>query len=174
MPSEDEYYTDSEMGSDDDILTMSTNSEDLNNEDAENEDWSKPSADRIVEMQDRKHASTERREAILKAYLYLTRHHFAGREVERHFDDITQALMKSVRSGTSEIERSMALQALAVTILSTHSENCIRGGLFRPEACVSGGRGGRARKPKPSTPSPSPSPTAVARNCRRGGARFPS
>ena len=120
--SEDEYYTDSDVASDDDILTLSTNSDEANSEDAETDDWSSRLQDRIVEMQDRKHSSTERRESTLNAYLHLTRHHYAGRELERNLEGITQALLRSIRSGSSEREQSMALQALAVTILSTQSE----------------------------------------------------
>ncbi|KAH8893314.1 IFRD-domain-containing protein [Thozetella sp. PMI_491] len=122
--SEDEFASDSDWDSDDEVLTVSTNSDDLD-EDGNVEEWADRLHDRIVEMQDRKHLSAERREATLNSYLHLVRHHFAGREIERNFEGITQALLRSARSGSSDREQSMALKALAVTILSAASDSVL-------------------------------------------------
>ncbi len=135
--SEDELASDSEWDSDDDILTISTNSDDANDEDGNAEEWTERLQDRISELEDRKHVSAERREATLNSYLHLVRHHYAGREIDRNLDNIVQALIKNARSGSSDRERSMALKALAVTILSSTSDTVLAD-VFEPlkKACL--------------------------------------
>ncbi|KAK3326369.1 interferon-related developmental regulator-domain-containing protein [Apodospora peruviana] len=120
--SEDEgAASDSEV---DDVMTMSTNSasgEDaLDGGDASNT-WVERLQGRLVELQDRKR-SLQSRESTLVSYLHLLRHHFTQRQIDKSVSDILPALLRSIRSGTSEEERSTAIKALTVTILTAPSE----------------------------------------------------
>lgn len=117
--SEDEFESDSEI---DDAMTMSTNSvsgegdEDLGNT------WAERLQDRVAELQDRKRSSVQGREATLRAYTHLLKHHFAKRQIDRSVAEIMPIFLRSIRSGSSDDERLLALKAFTLTILTSPSE----------------------------------------------------
>ncbi|KAK3493847.1 interferon-related developmental regulator-domain-containing protein [Neurospora crassa] len=121
VPSEDEA---SEYDFDDAMTISSANSitgEDVDEDDTSNT-WPERLQDRIAELQDRKRSSVQGREATLKAYTHILKHHFAQKYIEKNISDIHAALLRSIRSGSSDQERLLALQALAVTILNYPSD----------------------------------------------------
>ncbi|KAL9946794.1 hypothetical protein D7B24_005110 [Verticillium nonalfalfae] len=85
--------------------------------------WTQILQDRIVELQDRKRSSVKGRETALVSYLHLLKQHYADRQVGSSSHDIVTALMRSVRSGGSTLEKSLALQALQVTLLTSPSDS---------------------------------------------------
>ncbi|KAB5525717.1 interferon-related developmental regulator-domain-containing protein [Coniochaeta sp. 2T2.1] len=122
--SEDEDYS----GSDDydDVMTVSTNSlgEDQDGEAAGTvAAWPDRLRDRIAEMTNLKRSSVQGREAALNAYLHLLRHHYAKSIVDVSFADIMTSLVRSIRSGDSADERTLAMRALNVTVLTCPSNN---------------------------------------------------
>ena len=93
--------------------------------------WVDRLRDRVAELQDRKRSSMQGREASLMAYLHLLRYHFALGQIANSASDISSALLKSIKGSNSPGERSLALKALAVTVLTCPSETLF-GQLFQP------------------------------------------
>ncbi|GAB1315083.1 Interferon-related developmental regulator N-terminal domain-containing protein [Madurella fahalii] len=117
--SEDEFASDSEF---DDVMTMSTNSASGDGEDDFSNTWAERLQDRVTELQDRKRSSVQGREATLKAYSHLLKHHFAHRQVARSVAEIMPIFLRSIRSGSSDDERLLALRAFTLTVLTSPSE----------------------------------------------------
>ncbi|KAK3944060.1 interferon-related developmental regulator-domain-containing protein [Diplogelasinospora grovesii] len=120
--SEDEGVTDEEL---DDNMTMSTDSASGDDafEESPSNTWTDRLNDRIAELQDRKGTSVQGREATLKAYLHLIRHHYAQEQLDKHVSDVIPALLKIIKGGSSEEERSLAIKALTVTIFTCPSDS---------------------------------------------------
>ncbi|KAK3956980.1 interferon-related developmental regulator-domain-containing protein [Pseudoneurospora amorphoporcata] len=121
VPSEDEA---SDYEYDDAMTLSSANSvsgEDVYEDDTNNT-WPERLQDRISELQDRKRSSVQGREVTLKAYVHILKHHYAQKYIERNISDINAALIRSIRSGSSDQERLFALQALTASILTCPSE----------------------------------------------------
>lgn len=87
----------------DDILA----SEDL---DASPDAWKSQLADRIAEIIDRKRSSNQGRSDALAAYSYLLKAHYACDDIEHKVGELIPAILKSVKSETSERETIMALK----------------------------------------------------------------
>ncbi|KAL2133146.1 hypothetical protein VTI74DRAFT_2841 [Chaetomium olivicolor] len=117
--SEDEFASDSEN---DDIMTMSTNSVD-GEDDMGGNNWAERLQDRVAELQDRKRSSVQGREATLGAYNHLLKHHFAQRQLDRSVAEIMPIFLRGVRSGASDEERLRSLKAFTLTVLTCPSEN---------------------------------------------------
>lgn len=103
-PSEDEDYSDhmSDSASDSECTTS----------------WEERLNACITELPSRKRSSGSGRTGILKAYLHLTRHHFAETRLEKSVPEIVPSLLRSIKSGTSAEEQVLAIKGLAVTILT--------------------------------------------------------
>lgn len=106
---------------DDSTASISDDSVDDSNQERA---WPDRLQDRITDLQDRKHTSVQGRESTLAAYVHLLRYHVGKREVERSYSEILSALLKSIKSSPSAHERSLALKALTITIL-THSSDFV-------------------------------------------------
>ncbi|KAM0276218.1 hypothetical protein ACHAQH_006982 [Verticillium albo-atrum] len=108
----------------DDSMTASTlsNGSEAVFDESQGTVWTQLLQDRIVELQDRKRSSVKGRETALASYLHLLKQHYADRQVGSSAHEIVTALMRSVRSGGSTLEKSLALQALQVTLLTSPSD----------------------------------------------------
>jgi len=118
--SEDEGFDDMEF---DDSMTMSTNSVSDADVDTENQDWVDRLKSRMLELEDRKRSNGQTRVMTLTAYLHLLRHHYARSQISGSILDIVSSLMKSIKSGASADERTLALRSLAVATLTCPSES---------------------------------------------------
>jgi len=121
--SEDDFASDSEY---DDVMTVSTNSVSGGDDPLDTEPasvWTERLHARIVELQDRKRSSVQGREATLNSYLHTIRHHFAQKQIDKNSSDILAALLRSIKSGGSGQERSLAIKALTLTILTNPLES---------------------------------------------------
>ncbi|EHA55401.1 hypothetical protein MGG_07026 [Pyricularia oryzae 70-15] len=79
----------------------------------------------ITELPSRKRSSGAGRSGILKAYLHLIRHHYAEAKLEKSVSEVLPSLLRSIKNGTSTEEKSFAIKALAVTILTyTNDDMC--------------------------------------------------
>lgn len=78
--------------------------------------------ERINAITDRKRSSTEGREADMSAFNLLLTRHFAQEQIQRRVDQVVAALLKSVKSGQSEREVTLATKALALIIITEPSE----------------------------------------------------
>ncbi|KAH8911817.1 IFRD-domain-containing protein [Coniochaeta sp. PMI_546] len=109
----------------DDVMTVSTNSlgEDNDVEDNAVAAWPDRLRDRIAEMTNLKRSSVQGREAALNAYVHLLRHHYAKNIVDGYFSEIVTSILRSIRSGDSADERTLAMRALNVTVLTCPSQN---------------------------------------------------
>ncbi|CRK30831.1 hypothetical protein BN1708_005272, partial [Verticillium longisporum] len=109
----------------DDSMTASTlsNGSEAVFDESQGAVWTQILQDRIVELQDRKRSSVKGRETALVSYLHLLKQHYADRQVGSSSHEIVTALMRSVRSGGSTLEKSLALQALQVTLLTSPSDS---------------------------------------------------
>ncbi|TDZ53900.1 Uncharacterized protein CTRI78_v006703 [Colletotrichum trifolii] len=121
-------YASEEEGSDaelEDNMTMSTlsNGSDSGAEDASESSWTTNLHDHIVDLQDRKRTNTKIREATLMSYLHIIKHHYAARQVSPHLNAVVSALVRSVRSGNSSVERLFAIKSLQATLLTCPSED---------------------------------------------------
>ncbi|KAI0179559.1 interferon-related developmental regulator-domain-containing protein [Hypoxylon sp. FL1284] len=76
----------------------------------------------IVDLLDEKRDSGRDREIKLATYTELIRHHFSSEELEGRMSDILPILLKSIRSGRTAQGALWALKGLAITILTTGSE----------------------------------------------------
>ncbi len=119
--SEDEGEDEGLSDDDEDVMTMSTNSVSDEEEESDNS-WKQRLQDRVVELQDRKR-SIQGRESTLTAYRHLLRHHVAQSQINRSVGDIVTSLVRSIRNGGSGEERRLALDALAITIITCPSDS---------------------------------------------------
>lgn len=107
-------------------MPLSSSASSIGDDDAEEqqavEAWPDRLRARIAELQDRKRSSVQGREATLKAYVHLLRHHYAKNVVDSYLPDIIIALLRSIRAGGSPEERSLAMKALNVTILTSPAQ----------------------------------------------------
>ncbi|KAK0636313.1 interferon-related developmental regulator-domain-containing protein [Bombardia bombarda] len=93
--------------------------------DIENDpDWVDRIESRIDELQDRKRQLSQREEDLYQ-YCRLIRHHYASVALKSDIHNISSALLRGIRSGGSTTERSLALEALTLTML-----NCPSGTIF--------------------------------------------
>lgn len=67
--------------------------------------------------------AVQEREDMLKSYLHLVRHYYSRSELTGAMKDIVAGLMRAAKSGGSAMERSIALKAVAVTILTNPEES---------------------------------------------------
>jgi hypothetical protein len=121
--SEDEDF---DSGDDyDDVMTVSTNS--LGDGDDGDDNtvaaWPDRLRDRIAEMTNLKRSSVQGREAALNAYVHLLRHHYAKNVIDANLSEIIATILKSIRSGDSADERTLAMRALNVTVITSPSNN---------------------------------------------------
>jgi len=84
--------------------------------------WQDILGDRMEEIIDRKRSSEQGREKALAQYNYLLMAHYANDEVEGKLSELIPALLKSVKSDSSEKEASLALRAIALTLITSPSE----------------------------------------------------
>lgn len=119
--------SDDEEGNLSDGTTWSTNSiddilasEDL---DASPDVWKSQLADRIAEIIDRKRSSNQGRSDALAAYSYLLKAHYACDDIEHKVGELIPAILKSVKSETSERETIMALKAIEMTVITSPSDS---------------------------------------------------
>ncbi|KAH7357843.1 interferon-related developmental regulator-domain-containing protein [Plectosphaerella cucumerina] len=121
------YASENESSDDEfeDSMTMSTlsNGSEAVFDESNESTWQSLLQDRIVELQDRKRSSVQSREAAMASYLNLIKLHFADRQVGGSATDIITALVRSVRSGGSALERSLALRAIQATLLTSPSDS---------------------------------------------------
>lgn len=128
--SEDEDVSDSEL---DDTMTMSTNSGSDHGDDdgANGRAWVDRLQARVSQIVaggrsgERKKMSNQEREDMLKSYLHLVRHYFAQFEIQSSMNDLVLGLVRAVRSGVSPTEKTLALKALTVTILTNPSDSVL-------------------------------------------------
>ena len=127
--SEDEDASDSEL---DDVMTMSTTSGASDHgEDDTGRAWVDRLSARVSQIAaggrsgERKKMSNQEREDMLKSYLHLVRHYYAKPEIETQAKDLVMGLVRAVKSGISATERTLALKALAVTILTNPDESVL-------------------------------------------------
>jgi len=85
--------------------------------------WQDVLGDRMEEIIDRKRSSEQGREKALAAYNYLLMAHYAYEEVENKLSELVPALLKSVKSDSSEKEASLALRAIALTLITAPSDS---------------------------------------------------
>ncbi|KAH6641664.1 interferon-related developmental regulator-domain-containing protein [Chaetomium tenue] len=117
--SEDEFASDSEN---DDIMTMSANSVDGDEDVGSTTTWVERLQDRVTELQDRKRSSVQGREATLGGYNHLLKHHFAQGQLQRSVAEIMPVLLRDIKSGSSDEERLRALKAFTLTVLTCSSD----------------------------------------------------
>lgn len=122
----------SRHGSDDedylsDGTAWSTNSIDdiLNGEDVDlpADTWKSELQTRIEQIIDRKRSSTDGRADRLSAFAHILMARYAKAEIEGHMNELLPAILKSIRSETTEQETVAALRALAVVILTIDSDD---------------------------------------------------
>lgn len=121
------YASENESSDDefDDSMTMSTlsNGSEPILEESQDRTWQSLLQDRIVELQDRKRSNVKTRETAIASYLNIVKLHYADRQVGSSGSDIISALMKSIRSGGSSVEKNLALKAVQATLLTSPSDN---------------------------------------------------
>lgn len=122
----------SRHGSDDedylsDGTAWSTNSiEDiLNSDDADipADAWKSELHTRIEQIVDRKRSSTEGRAESLNAFAHILMARYAKDEIEGHMNELLPAILRSIRSETTDRETVTALKALAVAIVTLDSDD---------------------------------------------------
>ena len=86
------------------------------------DEWIAVLEERINAITDRKRSSTEGREGDMSAFNLLLTRHFAQEQIQRRVDEVVAALLKSVKSGQSEREVTLATKALALIIITEPSE----------------------------------------------------
>lgn len=127
--SENENSSDSEF---EDTMTMSTASgSDHNGEEDNARPWTDRLQMRVTELVaggrsgERKKMSNQEREDMLKSYLHIVRHYYVQAEIRSSMNDILLGLVRSARAGVSANERTLALRALAVTILTNPTDSVL-------------------------------------------------
>lgn len=74
------------------------------------EAWKQDLGDRMEEIIDRKRSSTQGREATLAAFGHILMSHYAFEEIQQKTSELFPALLKSIKSESSEKETSLALR----------------------------------------------------------------
>lgn len=74
------------------------------------EAWKQDLGDRIEEIIDRKRSSVQGRETTLAQYVHMLMSHYSHDEIEGKSSELFPALMKSVKSESSDKETSLALR----------------------------------------------------------------
>lgn len=128
--SENENSSDSEL---EDVMTMSTASgSDLGGGDEDNgRSWTDRLQMRVTQIVaggrsgERKKMSNQEREDMLKSYLHLVRHYYVQHEIRSSMNEIILGLVRSARIGGSANERTLALGALTVTILTNPTDTIL-------------------------------------------------
>lgn len=122
----------SRQGSDDeeylsDGTAWSSNSIDdiLNSDDADvpADAWKTELNNRVEQIVDRKRSSTEGRAESLNAYAHILMARYAKDDIESRVDELLPAILRSVKSETTERETVTALRALAATIVTLDSDD---------------------------------------------------
>ncbi|KKY32598.1 putative ifrd domain-containing protein [Diaporthe ampelina] len=128
--SEDEGDSDSDF---DDMMTMSTTSgaSDHGDDDGTGRAWVDRLNARVSQIVaggrsgERKKISNQEREDMLKSYLHLARHYYVRSEIEAPMNDLVLGLIRAIKSGVSTTERTLALKALSVTILTNPTDTVL-------------------------------------------------
>lgn len=126
--SEDDDASDSEN---DDVMTISTAGSDIGDEGSGGVSWADRLNARISQIVaggrsgERKKISNQEREDMLRSYLHLVSHYPARSEIRDSMNDLVMGLVRAARSGGSATEKTLALKALAVTILTHPTENIL-------------------------------------------------
>ena len=74
------------------------------------EAWKQEFNDRMEEIIDRKRSSVQGRETALMQYIYFLMSRYLNEEVEPKVEELLPALLKSVKTESSEKETSLALR----------------------------------------------------------------
>jgi hypothetical protein len=74
------------------------------------EAWKQDLGDRIEEIIDRKRSSVQGRETTLAQYVHILMSHYAFDEIQHRTSELFPALLKSIKSESSEKETSLALR----------------------------------------------------------------
>jgi hypothetical protein len=74
------------------------------------EAWIQDLGDRMEEIIDRKRSSTQGREATLTSYVHILMSRYSFEEVRHKTSELFPALLKSIRSESSEKESCLALR----------------------------------------------------------------
>ncbi|KAL1864846.1 hypothetical protein Daus18300_007412 [Diaporthe australafricana] len=128
--SEDEGSSDGDF---DDMMTMSTTSgaSEHGDDDGTGRAWVDRVSARVSQISlggrsgERKKMSNQEREDMLKSYLHLARHYYTRSEIEAPMKDLVLGLVRAVKSGVSMTERTLALKAVAVTILTNPTDTIL-------------------------------------------------
>lgn len=128
--SEDEGDSDSDF---DDMMTMSTTSgaSDHGDDDGTGRAWVDRVNARVSQIVaggrsgERKKISNQEREDMLKSYLHLARHYYVRSEIQTPMNDLVLGLVRAIKSGVSATERTLALKALSVTILTNPTDTVL-------------------------------------------------
>ncbi|KAG9243352.1 interferon-related developmental regulator-domain-containing protein [Calycina marina] len=91
------------------------------------EGWKQDLGDRMEEIIDRKRSSVQGRETTLNIYTHLLMGHYAYDQLQHKTLELFPALLKSVKADESEKEASLALRAIALTLLTVPSEHMYDG-----------------------------------------------
>jgi hypothetical protein len=86
------------------------------------EAWIQELGDRIEEIIDRKRSSVQGREATLASYSHILMSRYAYNEIQHKLAELFPALLKSVKTESSEKETCLALRAIALTLITCPSE----------------------------------------------------
>ncbi|KAK2625128.1 hypothetical protein QTJ16_005497 [Diplocarpon rosae] len=84
--------------------------------------WKQDLRDRTEEIIDRKRSSVQGRESALAQYVHLIMSHYAYDQINSKAAELFPALLKSIKVGSSERETSLALRAIALSIITAPSE----------------------------------------------------
>lgn len=76
------------------------------------EAWKQELGDRVEEIIDRKRSSVQGREATLMAYVHFLTSRYAFEEIDRKTTELLPALLKSVKTESSEKETCLALKGM--------------------------------------------------------------
>ncbi|KAF2087738.1 hypothetical protein K490DRAFT_65577 [Saccharata proteae CBS 121410] len=118
--------SDEEEGNLSDETAWSTNSIDdmmaSGDADAPPDVWKSNLSNRMEEIIDRKRSSADGRADALVAYAYILKTHYAAEDIERKLGELIPAILKSVKSETSERETTTALKALELTVITSPSD----------------------------------------------------
>lgn len=87
------------------------------------EAWKALLEDRITEILDRKRSSTDGRADTLAAYCYLLKVHYASDEIDHKVAELVPAILKSLKSDSSERESQNALKAIELTLITVPSDD---------------------------------------------------
>ena len=76
------------------------------------EAWTQSLGDRVEEIIDRKRSSVQGREMTLSQYAHILMSHYAFDEIQHKTLELFPALLKSIKSDSSEKETSLALRGM--------------------------------------------------------------